>query len=1000
MNNTNKRNPIASAIKLALLATATVSVLSAPSIYAAEEEEAAEEGTKVTITGSRIRRETFESPSPVTVMTSVDIERSGAVALGDILAKLPQLDSTFTSQNSGQFIGTSGVGLLDLRGLGTERTLVLVNGRRHVSGSSGTGSVDVNSIPAILIERVEIITGANAAVYGADAVTGVVNFILKSDLEGSEIRSYWGTAGDSGFERQGVSFIAGSNFDGNKGHATFSFSYDKQDELTAAQRGGVFTEKWATINNPDDGDTTVDGIQIDDGIPDRITVPNQGHYLISDSGSIPGINGQFNPDGSYTLLDLNNVQYVDGIRCAGVGCTPLDLSTFNDLQVGFERFTIDANFRYNLTEETELYIETRFASVESNQQGQPSFDFGAAIPIAADNAFINPDVAALTGGNGFGLRRFNTDFGRRKEIDHRDTFRIVVGATGFITDDWEWDAFANYGRTSVQRENFNNRVDERFFNSADAVRLSQSDMDAITAFGAGRDELATAQVGDVVCRSILSEATGVSTGQSEFAYAGCVPVNLFGFGSPNQSALDWFQQTAIGTDIVEQTQVSAYLSNDQLFSTWAGDVAFVIGGEFREERSSSKVDTASELGLTFFNSLAPTNGSYNAADFFFESSIPLLNNVFLVQDLTLEVAGRSSDYSTVGSFNTWEARINWDITEELTMRMSTGESLRAPNIGELFAPPGQNFFGINDPCDSDNLDLATNGIANRMANCEALGVVYDANGVWDANDAVTVPGTSGGNPNLSGEESDTSTIGFVYSPDWLEGLNLSIDYYDITIDVAIANTGAQAILDRCVDDPNGVTNQFCGLNDRDSANQANVSFIRSSPVNLNTLISKGYDFEIDYSFDFADMGKLSATLAGSLLDERTLILNTADNTDPLLGELGTPELQYRISLNWEIEEWETFATISYIDSMLNGEQETIFDADDPNPDASDNLHLESKLYLNVGASYTYEEDTTFQLIVNNATDELPPFPFFGTGTGSAIYDNVGIFYSLSVEHRF
>lgn len=995
MSILNKHNAIAAAVKIALLTTVAFSI---PASYAAEEEEA-KEGQKITVTGSRLRRETFETPSPVTVLTSQQIERSGAMALGDILAKLPQLDSTFTSQNSGRFIGTSGVGNLDLRGLGTDRTLVLIDGRRHVSGSAGSGSVDVNSIPAILIERVEIITGANAAVYGADAVTGVVNFILKNDLEGSEINLYSGVAGDSGFERQGFSFIAGSNFDENKGHVTFAFSYDKQDELTAAERGGVFTEKWGTISNPANNDTIVDGVQVDDGIPDRITVPNQGHYWISDSGTIPGIHGHFNPDGTYSLLDLGSIQYIDGIRCAGTGCTPLDLSTFNDLQVGFKRFTIDANFRYNLTDETELYVDTRFAAVESNQQGQPSFDFGAAIPIAADNAYVHPSVLAMTGGNGFGLRRFHTDFGRRMEIDNRDTFRIVAGAKGFFNE-WEWDIYANYGRSSITRSNYNNRVDDRFFNAVDAVRLSQSDIDAINTYGAGMDELAGAQVGDVVCRSILQEGTGISSGQSAFAYSGCVPVNLFGYGAPSQEALDWFLQTAIATDLVEQSQVAAYISKEDLFSTWAGDVGFVAGAEFREERSRSKVDTASELGLTFFNSLAPTNGRYSAADVFFESSIPLLNGVMLVEDLTLEIAARASDYSTVGDFTTWESRLNWDVTDELTIRMSTGDSLRAPNIGELFAPAGQNFFGINDPCETDNLGLATNGVSTRIANCEALGVDYGDDNYWLANDAVTVPGSSGGNPNLIGEESTTTTVGFVYSPSWLDDFNLSIDYYDIEINLAIANTGAQAILNRCVDDPNGIDNQFCSLSDRDASNEYNVSFIRSSPVNLNTLISKGYDFEADYTYDFGSMGKLTAQFNGSLLDERTFIINTADNIDPQVGELGTPELQYRLSLNWEIDEWNVFATTSYIDSMLNGEQESIYDEDDPNLDASDNLHLDSKIYLNLGASYVYEEDTTLQLLINNATDELPPHPFFGTGAGSAIYDNIGTFYTFSVEHRF
>lgn len=1000
----NNRNPIAKAVKLALFATATVSTFSTTSLLAAEQdEEAKDEGQKIVVTGSRLRREGFETPSPVNVITAEQIERSGAVALGDVLAKFPQLDSTFTSQNSGNFIGTSGVGTLDLRGLGTRRTLVLVNGRRHVSGSPGTGSVDVNSIPAILIERVDIITGANAAVYGADAVTGVVNFILKEGVEGSELRTSYGKAADSGFERHSFSFTSGSNFDDNKGSVVFAFSYDKQDELTAAERGGVFTEQWGTINNPANGDTIVDGVEIDDGIPDRITVPNQGHYWISDAGTIPGgLAGQFNPDGTYSVLDLANVQYIDGIRCAGTGCTPLDLSTFNDLQVGFERFTVDANFVYSLTDSTELFVESRYASVESNQQGQPSFDFTGAggITIQPDNAYLHPSVSTLTGGNAFGINRFNTDFGRRKELNHRDTFRIVAGARGFLGDDWEWEAFANYGRTKIQRENFNNRLNERFFNAVDAVRLTQTDVDAITAAGMGFDEFAGVQAGDITCRALLQEATGTNTGQSDFAFRGCVPVNLFGFGSPNQASLDWFQQTAIGQFSLEQTQVSAFVLNENLFSTWAGDVGFVAGVDFRDERSGGREDTASALGLTFFNALSVDAGNYQTSEAFTEMSFPLLNNVFMVDDLTLEVAARSSDYSTIGQSNTWEGRLNWEVNHELTIRYTTGESLRAPDIGELFAPPGQNFFGIQDPCDMNELSNAVNGINTRIANCQALGIADPQNFV--ANDSVTVPGTSGGNPNLNGEESTTTTFGFVYSPDFLEGLNIAIDYYDIEITKAIASTGAQAILDRCVDDPNGINNQFCALNDRDGTT-GDVVFIRTSPVNLNELISKGIDFDFDYKFDLGEMGTLTTTLAGSYLKERTLILNTADNVDILKGELGTPELQYRVSANWEYNDLTLFATATFIDEMINGEQENIFGRganDDPNLDASDNIFLESKTYLDIGATYDFTENFTAQLLINNATDELPPHPFFGTGTGSAIYDNIGTFYSVNMEYRF
>ncbi len=1001
---TIKKSRLTRAINMAFIACATMTAISMKTSLAADSQEAAtedEQTEKIIVTGSRLRRETFESPSPVSVTTSVEIERSSAVTLGDVLAQLPQLDSTFTSQNSGRFIGTAGIGALDLRGLGTSRTLVLVNGRRHVPGSPASGSVDVNSIPSILIDRVEVITGANAAVYGADAVTGVVNIILKDNVEGTEIRGSGGFANDSGFSRQSFSFLSGGSLANNKGNYVVALSYDNQDELVASERGGFFTKLYATRNNPLDTDCTndpscfdADGNQIDDGIPDRVTIANSGLWAISEGGTIWGLPGHFNPDGTYSQLDLSTVEILDGLRCGGTNCTPLDLSTFTDLQVGFRRYTLDANFNWNINENTELYFESRYASLDSNQQGQPSFNFFNLV-IRPDNAYLTPEVQALTGGTPFLLNRFNTDNGLRKELDSRQTFRVVVGARGTIADDWDWDLFANYGRTTSDRKNLNNRIDDRFFAAADAVRLTQADVDALAANG---DSLGS--VGTVVCRSTLQESLGVDSGVPSFAYQGCVPANLFGSGAVSQQAIDFFTQTAIAQFVNETTQVQGYFSNDDIIESWAGPISVVGGFTFREEHAGGNEDTASALGLTFFNSLSVARGRYHNFDVFAEVGIPIVDDLPFAKHIQVESAIRRSNYSTIGTSTTWEGRLNWDINDELTFRYTIGRSLRAPDIGELFSPPGENFFGITDPCDKDELDNATNGINTRIANCQALGIADPTNFV--ASDDVTVRGSSGGNPNLDGETSHTATTGIVWSPDFLEGFNLSIDYYDIRISRAIANTGAQAILDRCVDDPNGINNQFCALNDRDST--GNVSFIRSAPVNLNTLISRGYDFEAEYSFDIGEYGSIKTRLAGSFLDKRILLLNTSDNVDLLTGELGTPELQARFGIDWTYGDLNAFTTIRYIDKQLNGEQESIFARGganrDPNPDASDNIYFEAKTYVDLGASYVFDDSLKVAITINNLTDELPPFALFGNGGGSAIYDNVGRFYNFSLQYNF
>jgi len=283
---------------------------------------------EIVVTGSRLVRSGFDTPSPVVMIGVDEIRSSTSPALGDLLNDLPQLRTTFGLSNSSRFIGTAGVGSLDLRGLGTERTLVLINGRRHVSSSEGEQDVDVNSIPTDMIDRIEIITGANSAVYGADAVAGVVNFILKDNYEGATFRASTGDADDSDFGRNSFAFTMGKNFSDDRGNAIFSLGFEDQDLLQASERGGDFTRLIGEVANPLDGDTIdADGNQIDDGIPDRINVANQGFWAISNAGTftVPDgstdLDGFLNPDGSFSPIPHSSFEFPDGFSCGGQGCS-------------------------------------------------------------------------------------------------------------------------------------------------------------------------------------------------------------------------------------------------------------------------------------------------------------------------------------------------------------------------------------------------------------------------------------------------------------------------------------------------------------------------------------------------------------------------------------------------------------------------------------------------------------------------------------------------------
>lgn len=954
-----------------------------------------EEVDLIVVTGSRLVRSGFNTPSPVVMVGTDEIRANTSPALGDLLNDLPQLRTTFGLNNSSRFIGTAGIGRLDLRGLGTERTLVLVNGRRHVSSSEGEQTVDVNSIPTDMIERIEIITGANSAVYGADAVAGVVNFILKDDFEGTTLRASTGDAGDSDFGRNSLAVTMGRNFADDRGNAIFSIGYEDQDLLTAGERGGDYVRLLGTVANPDDMDTIdMNGIQIDDGVPDRITVPNRGFFAISNAGETFALGGGLNDDGSFSPWDFASFEYIDddGLSCGGTGCTPLDLDTFQVLQAEFQRFTLDANFKYDFTDNMQWYFEGRYARTESKQQGQPSFDFGAPVLVFRDNPYITPSLGAAMDAVGAGvidLRRFNVDLGLRKEENDRELFRGVVGITGEFGDGYTFDVFANYGRSSIERVNLNNRIDERWAAATDPVMVDAAEAAALAASGLAP----TAQAGDIFCRSTLLEAQGMDSDLPNWAYEGCVPANLIGFGLISQDAKDWINSTALGIAEIQQTQIGASIFNGELVDLWAGPLAVVGGLEYREEKSFVRGDSLSALGNTFFNALADTVGEFDVTEVFGEVSVPLLTDVTLAQDLTFEGAFRYSDYSTIGNTFTWETRLNWQPVDSVRFRFNLGEALRAPTIGDLFAPPGENFNIVDDPCDMTNLDLGTSGRNTRIANCMALGIADPEN--FDSLDEESITLLQGGNPNLIEETADTFTVGIVYTPSWVDGLQLSVDWYDIEIEDAISFTTSQSILDKCVDDPNGINNQFCPLHTRDGA--GNIVELRNFPLNLNRLETSGMDFEVNYTTELGGFGVLQNRLIAAYLDERTQILRSEDNVDLIAGELGDPELQINYRGSLLFGNWDAYLELRWIDDMWIEEQELLFGSaqnNDPNPDVTDNIQADSVLYADLGVTYTFENGIQLSALIDNVTDEDPPFGLFGNGGFSGIYDTIGRFYMV------
>lgn len=370
-------NKVSKAVRLAIaFGAASTAAFSVNSF--AEEQEGAEKVERIEVTGSRILREGAIAPSPVTVITGEDLVSTGAMNIGEVLNKLPALATTYSLANSGRFIGTAGISLLDLRGMGSSRTLVLVDGKRHVASAPGTSSVDTNTIPSAWIEKVEIITGGASAVYGADAVTGVVNFILKKDVTGFNATATKGYADNSKYQNEKFTLSYGTDFNEGRGNAAFSVEYNAQDSLNALDNPWTATSYASLPYDVVTGQTRPDD-QIDsEDYPDKFLLPNAGYYLISNQGTVwnpftGGIMGKFNGDS--TLGDVYTGPIADGSFCASPGCDYINLRQYSEIQPKFDRVNFNFKTNYDVTDELNVYFQAKYSKTEGENVGQPFFPF-------------------------------------------------------------------------------------------------------------------------------------------------------------------------------------------------------------------------------------------------------------------------------------------------------------------------------------------------------------------------------------------------------------------------------------------------------------------------------------------------------------------------------------------------------------------------------------------------------------------------------------------------
>jgi len=951
---------------------------------------------RVSVTGSRIARTGFVTPSPVTAITAEEIRATGATNIGDLMARLPALSPTYTLGNSTRFIGTAGVGLMDLRGMGTSRTLVLVNGRRHVGATSGSTSVDVNTIPVEWIERVEVITGGASAVYGADAVAGVVNFIMKKSFDGAEIRGQTGMADEGGFNRSFVSMSAGTDFADGRGNAAIALEYSKQDRFKRTDRA-IGRENLVSIPNPNFDRSQPPS----ESNPQTVLSGPGGNHSISFGGTfnigtfVPGSPStwgnryQFNPDGTFRK------QRYDGVVPSATSCTNCDFANLNsvaDLQPGFDRKSVNAVVNFDLNDDHRLYFEGKWTETVSDFLGQPSFD--QSLRIQRDNAYIRPELLALMGSAPqLSLSRFNVDAGQRGEHVERTTQRFVFGIEGNLSENWTYDAYGNWGQTEAKRLNLNNRINERWQAGLDAV------IDPAT--------------GQVVCRTTLDPlATNPNNGNrvySEFARQGCVPFSVLGSGNISQAAQDWMNVDSLNRSRLQQSVFSASVANGSLFSLPAGDVGVAGGLEYREEKSREITDPLAAQGLTFLNAIPNRMGEYNVKEAFAEVSVPLLADIPGIYSLTLDAAGRYSDYSSIGETNTWKVGLDWTVIPSLRLRGTLSQAVRAPSIGELYNPQSENFATINDPCNylptNSNRPGTAADQALRQANCSALGVPVGWVDTYSANR----PGVSGGNPDLKPERARSFTYGLVWQPDFLPGFGMSVDYWNINLKDAIGAVSAQTNATRCVDSPGGINNAFCstiqragagGFTDAGGRTFPEHSIVRWTALNENLARSRrvGVDIEMDYRWQMIGGDAIVRFVGSRLIQSREWAFQDFPNEyDENVTWVTDPRWRASLQSKYSHGQWRGSWDMTYIDGNLRVQPKSY----QANPGSTSPIRNGSYVYHNLQLGYSFPGDRIdVYLGVDNAFDKDPPRNYFGAEVGHSMYDNLGRYMYMGASYKF
>jgi outer membrane receptor protein involved in Fe transport len=944
------------ACKQTALAAAISTLLAGDALYAQDGEPEEEIGNRgaveeIVVTGSRIKRRDFNSPSPITTIDRDAIEASSEATLEGLLNDMPQVTPDFgrTSNNPG-----NGKSHINLRGLGVGRTLIMLNARRFAPSGVGN-AVDINNVPQALIDRVEVITGGASTVYGSDALAGVVNFVTRDDFEGFNVEASYSITEKGDAAATDANFAWGTNFGGGRGNVTLFGGYYDREELFAADREST---RYAWQENWDDGSLVQGG---------SYGIPEAGIYFPEyDLGSGPD-SVTFNADGTPRTFndpeDLYNYQPV------------------NYLQVPLERYSAGLFANYELDSGFEVYLESTFADNSGRAELAPVPAFGS-FSFTSDNPIYTPETRAMLidgyevapgVANAFIGRRM-VEIGPRIVETENDYWRTAVGVRGTLTGSWDIDAWATY-TVSDEKEFLLNDV---FFS-----RVEQ---------GLNVDPV---------------------TGQCLDPSNGCQPVDLFGPDRMSPEAADFLRVPPF-VNVTERNQkLAAVVVTGTPFDGWAGPVDIAVGLEWRSDEVDFEADPALFTENTLgYNGSAPVRGTESVTEVYFEGILPLYHQAGGVGHIDLEFGGRYSKYDLAGGVWTYKAGTTWQINDALRFRAMYQHSVRAPNNFELFQEQFDEiwvavFDPTDDPC-SASQDPVGNGFTSK---CIAQGLDASQIGLFEATPALPVTFINGGNPDLEPEGADTITGGLVISPASLPSWEFAIDYFDLEMDDGIGEINAYNI---CFD-VNNNDDIFCDKIQRGpSGDVATVEELQQNRGLFSTSgVDTQMRFSGDMPRWLGGDGGLQ--LDFSVIWTHVLSLESQDNpvtsSWDCRGFFGAPckewfsitaENRVAASIGVSTDRLRVMLNTQWVDGTDNwGKVDHIYFGGTPALLAIPSIG--SQYYADLNVSYEFTDGLVAALGVTNLFDREPPL-LGDNGTQSntepGMFDVFGRAYRVSFAYRF